>query len=215
MYRARLAIWWTSAALLTSGACSSASEPAPPEPLTVSSATVDAALAYLGSNDSITASCAANPAVNCPGGTPGAPIHIPATITAHSVTPHAAPDTLVFDWAADVKIISPGIPVTIPVVGTCTLTVDTRPGTDSTLHVTGTATFSKQTADGPIDRVDIQSETLTGLTTDDLSLSGGVGCAAAGASLGLMVGTLSDFLATRELGLCSAPGPALLEVCKP
>lgn len=215
MYRVRLAICWTSAALLAGGACSSASEPAAPEPLTVSSATVDAALAYLGSYDSIPASCGSSPAINCPGGTAGAPIHVPATITAHSVTPHAAPDTLVFDWAADVKIISPGIPVTLPVVGACTLTVDTRPGTDSTVHVTGTATFSRRTANGPIDRVDIQSQTLTGLTTDDLSLSGGIGCAAASASLGLLVGTLTDFLATRELGLCSAPGPALLEVCKP
>lgn len=206
-------MWWMSAALLLSAACSSSSGPAATEPLPATSATVIAGVNYFADSVAVLASCSSNPAVNCPDGTPGLPIHVPLTVTALTVTPRAAPDTLVFDWAADVKIVSPPIPITLPVVGACMLTVDTRAGTDTTVHVTGTATFSRQTAGGPIDRVDIASGAVTGLTAPDLTLSGGIGCVTANVGIGAYIGTLTNVL-TGNLALCSATGPALLEVCK-
>lgn len=205
-----------AAALLLSGACSSSSGPGTSaKPLPVTSAIVDSALHYFADSFDLPPSCAGSVTVNC--GTGSSPIPIPLTITAYTITRRASPDTLVFDWVADVKVISPAIPVTIPAPtgsAMCTLNVDTRPGIDSTVHTTGTATFSPQETGGPISRLDVTGQEVTGLSDADVSLSGSFLCDAADVTVDFVTGTISDLLAA-DLHLCSVRGPRLFEVCLP
>jgi hypothetical protein len=202
-----------TAGVLASSGCSSASGPGTPEPFDVTSANALAALAFASGFNTIPPSCGTSPVVNCPGGIAGAPIPVALTVTKDSVARRTGADSLTFNWSADVKVVSPGIPITIPIVGSCTAMVDTRPGADSTVHVTGTLTFTRQTALGPIDRVDIAGQNLTGMTASDVSLSGSFGCTIADLGISFYTNLLSGSIFPL-LHLCSAPGPLLFKICQ-
>lgn len=202
-----------TAGVLASSGCSSASGPGTPEPFAVTSANALAALAFASGFNTIPASCGTSPIVNCPGGNPGVPIPVAVTVTKDSVAQRTGADSLIFNWAADVKIVSPGIPITIPIVGSCTARIDTRAGADSTVHFTGTLTFTRQTALGPIDRVDIAGQDLSGVAASDVALSGSFGCTIADLGISFYSDLLSGSI-FPPLHLCSAPRPLLFKICQ-
>lgn len=200
-------------ALLAGAACSDSSGPPTPVAIVVKDSTVLLGLDYIATDaNAIASSCGGNPTVNCTNGNPGSPIHLAITRTAQSVTRRTGPDSMTFDWAADLVVVSPAIPVNIDLVGNCTLTIDTRAGLDS-VHVTGTATFMRtRPPDGPIDRMDVANQTVTGLTDEDVALGTSIGCQAASLGISFFVDLLADQI-FHDYHLCGAPGAPTFMLC--
>jgi hypothetical protein len=90
--------------------------------------------------------------------------------------------------------------------------VDTAPGSSPTVQVTGTALFTTHAGGDEINRVEVTTE-VTGLTDDDVSMSGGAGCTFASFGIGFMVDLLTSSIGGGAL--CGAPGPTLLVACPP
>lgn len=200
-------------ALLLWAACSDSSGPPTPVAIVVGDSTVLLGLDYIASEgNTVEANCGGNPTVNCTGGNPGTPIRIPLTRTAQSITRRTGPDSLIFDWAADLVVVSPAIPMNISLVGDCTLTIDTRADADS-VHVTGIATFTRTRPDGPIDRLDITGQNVTGLTDDDVAIGTSFGCQFASFSLSFFLDFLTDQL-FHDYQLCGAPGAPTFMLCR-
>lgn len=211
MLRPRILLLFS--ALLLGAACSDSSGPPTPVAIVVGDSTVLLGLDFIASDGStIGADCGASPTINCTGGNAGAPIHVPMTRTAESVTRRTGVDSLVFDWAADLIVISPPIPINIPTIGNCTLTIDTRAGADS-VHVTGIATFTRTRPDGPIDRLDITGQNVTGLTDADITIGTSFGCEFANLTISFFLGLLEDQI-FHDYALCGAPGAATFMFCR-
>ena len=93
------------------------------------------------------------------------------------------------------------LPVSIPLVGDCGVHVDTAPGASSTIQVDVPLNLS---ADG-LHVNALGAVSLTGLTTDDVSITGGFGCQVANLGLGFFLNTLQATLVQSLVpfeGLC-------------
>lgn len=200
----------SSLAIVTLLGCGKDS-PTAPEVLPQTLATVQAAVDMVTTGQiKIVGTCLGTVPLNCPGGTLAAPTHLSLTRTADSVALVTGQDYYYF--SATMSAVSPGIPVTIPLIGACTLTIDTSPGISPTITLTGTVHFASQTLNGPIDRLDFSDITVTDFETADVSITGSLSCASAGFSAGFYIGQLQTFF-EQGASLCSAPGPALLQPC--
>jgi hypothetical protein len=120
-----------------------------------------------------------------------------------------------YDFSVDLSAVTPtSIPITLPVVGTCNVTINTAPGPSPTITITGSARFASQTLGGPIDKITFENIDVTNLTAEDVTITGSVPCAAASFSLAFFVGTLAGTLEDNVArGLCVAPGPTLVQAC--
>jgi hypothetical protein len=192
--------------LVVAVAAACGSDPlAPYEVLPQTAATVQSAVDFVTmGQDTVPVDCGSAITINCTGGNPGTtPAVITLTRTALSLDSLAEGS---FSFGAQVTITTTGIPITIPTVGNCTLNVDTSPGTSSTAQLSGPVTFPEST------HVQVVA-TLEGLEDDDISISGGIGCALADGFHAFVVGTLGDAL-SRSVILCGAPGAPLLVPCR-
>jgi hypothetical protein len=199
------------AVVLTAMGCGSNKSPTGVESLPVTTETVQAAVDMVTTGHvNVNAVCSASVPVNCKDGTPGSPIVVDLTRTGLTI---GQTSELVFTYTAQVAIVSEaGIPLTIPLVGTCYLSVDTAPGASPTVQVAGKATFDSRTPGGPIDRVTMTAQ-VTGMEAADLSLTGTSGCATVGVPASSIESLLNNDLANAELRFCGAPGPPLLVAC--
>ncbi len=141
--------------------------------------------------------------VCCPGGTPVAPcgpLHVDLT----SASVAAPPGTDRFDVTYTMRVTTVAdIPVTIPVIGECLMHIDTSAGPSPTIDLTVPLQFSP----GYLQTIGAGSVAVTGLTTDDVAISGGFNCQVANLGLGLFVSTLTatfdDLLAAQfQQNLC-------------
>lgn len=199
--------------LLAMAACKSSTAPQGYEALPETAETVQAALDLFTTGDvSVPPNCGGSPAVNCPGGTPGGSVTLALTRTRNSLF-QVNPGT--FEFSVDLKVLSQTpIPITVPAIGECTMIVDTRPGTDSTLRITGEGTFLEDTVSGdPPNRLVFTTPTITGLTTDDVSIAGGGTCDIANLGLEFFLGTLETAITPPTESLCGAAGPTLFVAC--
>ena len=188
--------------------------PTGPETLPQTLETVQAAVNFVTNGQMrIPSSCGGSPAVNCPGGTAGSPVYLTMTQTASTVA--FVPGADRYDFSVNLSVVTAtGIPITIPIAGECTLNINTAHGTSPTITVTGNARFARQTVDGPIDRINFDNIVVSNLTADDVSLTGAFGCALADLGISFFIGTLTaTFADNLAVGLCAAPGPALLRPC--
>lgn len=209
----RSKIFLPVAALLLGAACSDSSGPPTPVAIVVRDSTVLLGLDFIASEgNTVEASCGGNPAINCLGGNPGNPIRLTITRTAASTARRTGPDSLIFDWAADLVVVSPAIPINITSIGNCILTIDTRADADS-VHVTGTATFTRTRPDGPIDRLDITGQNVTGLTNADVTIGTSILCEVASFGISFYLDLLTDQI-FHDYALCGAPGAATFMFCR-
>lgn len=186
-------------------------DPLAPEPLPETLETVQAAVDLVTTGQiKFEGTCVGGVPVNCPGEVLAAPIYITLTRTADSVAFVTGQNR--YDFSATMSVVSPGIPITVPIVGACTLTINTAPGASPTITLAGSVTFASQTANGPIDRLDFSNLSLTNFETDDVSITGGASCATASFGLPFYIGQLQDMFA-QAASLCSVPGPVLLQPC--
>ena len=183
-----------------------------PEPLPQTLATVQAAVDMISTGHiPIVGTCAGATPFNCPGGTLAAPVNLNLTRIADSVALVAGQSR--YDFSVTVSAASAsGIPLTIPLIGDCTLSINTAPGTSPTIRLTGSVTFSSQQAAGPIDRVDFSNFAVFNVEAADVVLSGSTACAATTFPGGTVATQLLTFFAQNST-LCSAPGPTLLQPC--
>jgi len=191
--------------------CGSTKTPTGVESLPVTAETVQAAVDMVtASGVYVNANCSASAPVNCENGTPGSPIAINLTRTALTITQSSE---LVFGYTAHVTVVSAhGIPLTVPIVGTCYLAVDSSPGVSPTVQVAGTATFDSPSPGGPIDRVTMTAA-VTGVEAADFSLTGASGCAFVSLPASAVEGALNQGLADAQLRFCAASGAPLLVAC--
>jgi hypothetical protein len=137
--------------------------------------------------------CATDDKLCCPGGVPSdpcGPIHFDLTDVSFQVPvgTNRVDLTLVFG----VETVS-DLSVNIPLAGTCGIAVDTAPGTSPTirLDVQLLLDSSGVVVEG------VANQSLTGLTTDDVELHGGIGCQIANLGLSFYIDQLTDVLADR------------------
>ncbi len=146
-------------------------------------------------------SCGGSPAVCCPGGnpqTPCGPIVIdlvarPGDQPRLVVTPVQGQSRLDVILRARVTT-QMDVPVNIPLVGDCGIRIDTNAGSVDDLRVDLQVAFS-QDAQAGTTRIDVPSVVISQLTSEDVSLTGGFGCAFASLGLGFFIGTLTDTFA--------------------
>jgi hypothetical protein len=119
-----------------------------------------------------------------------------------------------WEISADLEIhTSTDIPVVIPLVGNCGVKVDTHAGADSIITVAFSETFYDDVPLPAGDRIAFGGVTLTGLTTDDVALTGGTACVLANVGLGFFIGILAGQVADHPGSLCGSGGPELFREC--
>lgn len=188
-----------------------AKDPVAPEALPETLATVQAGVDMVTTGQlRLEGTCAGGVPINCPGGMLAAPVYITLTRTADSVAFVTGQNR--YDFSTTMAAVSPGIPITVPLVGACTLTLNTAGGTSPTMTLSGSVQFASQTLNGPISRLDFSNLVLTNFETEDVSITGGLGCATASFSLPFHIGQIQDMFA-QAADLCSVPGPELLQPC--
>ena len=142
--------------------------------------------------EGFSASCGGTPAICCPGGNPlsdcGPTVYTVegAPVVSATATPNA------FAFSVQTRIATPeSIPVAIPLVGECSLRIDTTAGAADAVEVSGGLQF-----DGPDPGAgfDVPSIVINGLATEDFAIEGGLGCQLANLGLGFFVGTLTSQL---------------------
>jgi hypothetical protein len=168
------------------------------------------ALAASGSWDlAVQADCASTPAICCAGGNPVTPcgplvldlVKRSSDTTRLVITP--ASSAMRDDVTIRGRITTPTpIPITVPVVGDCALTLATQPGLRQDIQI-----------DAPVSRVSgangdyaaIGNITISGLELTDASLGGNLACQTATLGLSFFVGTLtSTFEDDLKSSLCSS-----------
>ena len=144
-------------------------------------------------NLDVPASCGGSQPVCCPGGSPSSPcgpLHfdfVPRAGESGVTIAVGAGDPNQLDADIPVRLTTiTDLPVTLPVIGDCGIRVDTSPGPSARVHILVPVQFSADRLRmGPVGAI-----TLTGLTTDDIVLSGGIGCQIA--NLPLIIDTLTS-----------------------
>ncbi len=174
----------------------------------------------LGSSGGLTfevpANCAGSPSVCCPGGNPVSPcgpIEIdlearPGDQPRLEIMPVQGGARLDVVLRARVRTAM-DVPVNIPVVGDCGLVIDTAPGANADIRMALPINFV-QDAQAGTTRVEVGAATITQLTADDVSLSGGFGCQFANLGVGLFLDTL---VSTFEDAIAGAVGDQVCKAC--
>ena len=154
-------------------------------------------------NFDVPASCGGTPALCCPGGNPVSPCGPlqfdfvqRAGESSATLVPSSDPDLFDFDVPARLKTVT-DIPVNILGLD-CGLRIDTSPGSSPRIEIFGRVAFSADRLRmGPVTNVSV-----TGLTTDDVAVTGGIACQTAslgiGAVLSTLVGVIQDDIATNN-----------------
>ena len=160
-----------------------------------------------GSNGTIDfnvpASCGGRTPGCCPGGTaqnPCGPIDIDLSLHAGDtprlvLAPKQGGAELDVTLRARIKSAMP-LPVTVPVVGDCTVAIDTTPGPTPDVQIDMPITFQQDPTAGTT-RVVVGTVALTNLTSDDVSLGGSIACDIASLGLSFFIGTLSSALTSQ------------------
>ncbi len=176
------------------------------------SATVFAAESlFLARNGKVLASCGSSPALNCPGGHAGSPVGLDLDVTGDSIV---AVDSIQWDVSVTMGLrTTTDIPVTIALVGECGIKFDTGPGADSTIRIGYRVQFVRWADDTTLNRLTFSDAVVTGLTSEDVALTGGFACQAASVGLSFFLGTLTSALAGDRSPLCGAEGPTLFQSC--
>nr|HEX4318504.1 hypothetical protein [Kofleriaceae bacterium] len=158
-----------------------------------------------GSNISfnVPASCGGSTPVCCPGGSaqdPCGPIDIDLTL--HSgddprlvLAPQQGANTLDVTVRARIKTAT-DLPVTVPVVGDCTVSVDTTKGSTPDLEIVMPIQFVQDPTVATT-RIAVGSVAINRLESADVSLNGGIGCEIANLGLSFFIGTLTSALTSQ------------------
>ena len=147
-------------------------------------------------NRDVPASCGGSPALCCPGGnavSPCGPLlfdFVPrAGESSLILVSTSDPDRFDADVPVRVKTVT-DLPMTLPVVGDCGLRIDTSAGASPTIRIQAPVFFSADRLRmGPIGSV-----TLIGLTSDDFTITGGLGCQLASLGIGVFISTLTGVI---------------------
>ena len=146
----------------------------------------------------VPASCGGNPAVCCPGGNPVSPcgpIQIdlmarPGDLPRLELRPVQGAARLDVTMRARVRTAM-DIPVQIPLVGACGIAIDTTRGATQDLKIDVPLNFRQQAMSGTT-RIEAGNVVIGQLTSDDVRLTGSVGCQLASLGLGAFLGTLTS-----------------------
>lgn len=88
------------------------------------------------------------------------------------------------------------IPVDIPLVGMCGVAIDTMPGPQQDVKIDAQINFTQDAMAGTT-RIEVGTVSITQLTSDDVHLTGSLGCQLASLGLGAFIGTLTDTFADQ------------------
>ena len=146
----------------------------------------------------VPASCGGTAPVCCPGGNPAAscgPINIdlslhPGDLPRLVLTPAQGAGRLDVIVRARVKTVM-DIPVGIPIVGDCGIKIDTAPGAKPDIQINAPISFVQDATAGTT-RVVVGTVTIADLTSNDVALTGGIGCQLANFGLGSFLSILTD-----------------------
>jgi hypothetical protein len=160
------------------------------------------------------ANCAGNPSIACPGGVPSNPlpqVHIEAS----NVSTVQVAGTPRWTMSSVLDVSTPtGIPVTYS--GTsCTANVDSGLGASPTFQGSADLNFlSYPDPAGATNYISVANANITGVETDDVTLTGGFSCTLLGAFASVFVPMLEDQIeAYLEGNICGAPEPAVFVQC--
>jgi hypothetical protein len=151
----------------------------------------------------VPASCGGSTPICCPGGVaknPCGPIEIDLTLHPGDqprleLHPKQGAGELDVTVRARVKT-GMDIPVTVPVIGDCGVHLDTAPGPKPDLQIDAPIQLVQDATSGTT-RITVGTVALTNLTTDDVSLTGGFGCAIANLGLSFFLDTLTSTLTSQ------------------
>jgi uncharacterized protein (TIGR03382 family) len=146
-------------------------------------------------------SCGGNPEVCCPGGVPQTtcgPIQIdlaarPGDLPRMELHPASGASRLDVTVRARVKTLA-DIPVKIPLVGNCGIAIDTAPGPNPDIKLDIPVRFVQDPLTGTT-RIEPGDVVITQLTSQDVRLTGSIGCQLASLGLGAFIGTLTSTFA--------------------
>ena len=159
-------------------------------------------------------SCGSDPEINCMNGQAVSPLpRLALTRAAASVAHTATP--MSYSFSSQVSLVSLS-DIRMNAFGvTCFVHLDTAPGASPTVEISGTALFDALVPLGSVNRVQATSVQVSGLTVDDISVSGALLCASSGSFSSIFISTLQDLLAATIMDrrLCGAPGAPLFAPC--
>jgi hypothetical protein len=163
----------------------------------------------------VPASC---PGTECPNGIPNPPEDQLGISTISRTAPKVVGQYR-FDVSATTTVttLAP-INVNVPLAGDCQMTLNSAPGATPTWSVHMPLHYTTRlipTGDNELHLV-MGDVVVNGVESDDVALTGGIGCQLASVGISFFIGTLVDSLQDmlQELGpLCMAPGPAIFEQC--
>lgn len=150
----------------------------------------------------VPASCGGSPATCCTGGTPVSPCgpllfdlaQQDGDLPRLELSPQQGASRIDVTLRARVTSQS-DVPLNIPTVGDCTMRFDTAPGATEDIAIMLPLNLTQDPQAGTT-RMVAGTPVLTGLTSDDVSLGGGFGCAFADLGTGFFIGTLTDTIAS-------------------
>lgn len=144
------------------------------------------------------ASCGGSTPICCPGGNPVnpcGPINIdismhPGDLPRMELRPAQGASRLDVVVRARVTTMM-DIPVGIPVVGNCGIKIDTNAGTPDDITINAPISFAQDATAGTT-RVVVGTVTVANLASEDVALTGGIGCQLANLGLSFFLGILTD-----------------------
>lgn len=144
------------------------------------------------------ASCGGSTPVCCPNGNPVnpcGPINIdlsmhPGDLPRMELRPAQGASRLDVVIRARVKTVM-DIPVGIPIVGNCGIKIDTNAGTPDDITINAPISFAQDATAGTT-RVVVGAVTIGNLASEDVALTGSVGCQLASLGIGFFLGILTD-----------------------
>lgn len=141
-------------------------------------------------------SCGSLPTLCCPGGNPLPQCGPLRFELVESPSVFASPDPTRFPFTLRIHLQTVSdIPVNIPLIGDCSITVDTTPGIPF-IELHGEMVFRSPTPDDGRPVV-FSSFSMSNLEEADVALSGGFSCAAAASFTAVVIGSLRDLIVDR------------------
>jgi hypothetical protein len=168
----------------------------------------------LGSHDvSVVPVCTGDITIACPGGTPSDPAPVVHITGSNLVIQDGLAGQ--FTISLHVSIQASGIPISGSGID-CSLAIDTAAGTYPNTTVTGVVSFESSVAGGVTDVIVTSNGAVNQLENEDVSISGGILCAAADALKAFALSTIeATFEGYLDQSICRAPDPAIFEICPP
>jgi hypothetical protein len=166
--------------------------------------------------------CGGGIGVACPGGTPTSPLpellvdqdRYPGDADRAVFVPEPANSRFLVTLRARIRSLTP-IPITLPTLGDCSLTVDTTAGSRPDVSLDFADAVLATAPNGPTALGDL---TIAGLEAADFSLSGGIACAIANVGTSAIVSAVQQALgawAERRATICGAPADVYFQHCAP